>query len=122
LYDVTGDKVVAECLVRDSRTLQAIHDYLTPCERSEGAAGAMRSGPVIGRLDFYFRSPRRTMSVEFVDAGKNPLCFRVGDRAYLRGGANYQDYQPDHKRLYGIDASAIDEGLASYRELKKICM
>jgi hypothetical protein len=118
LYNEDGDQVSASCVVNDARKVRAIVERLTPHERSEDA-GTMLSLPIACKLGFHCASG--TTWVEFVDAGMNPICFRVGDKAYLRGGARYQRYRSDHQRLYGIDSENVDEARAFYRQLTEMC-
>ncbi len=118
LYDDLGDQLVSQRIIEDKNTIRVIHDCLIPNERSQNAARLLSSGPVIGKLGF--QSARETTWVEFVDAGKNPLCFRVGKDTYLRGGTNYREYVADHKRLYDVESENVDESKLFYQKLFEI--
>ena len=118
LYDENSGNISGECAVADSRTIREIIDCLTPFEESDLAEASMR-GPKLGKLTF--RGPRGATVVEFVSLGKNPVGFRIATKSYARWKKDYRGYRSDHKRLYGHDADAIDEGLLFYRKLLRIC-
>lgn len=119
LYDDSGQKTVAEGIVSDQTTIRPIYDCLVPNESSTIAA-EMMVFPVIGKVGFS-RNTGSMMWVEFIYAGKNPLCFRAGKAAYVRGGTDYASYQTDHKRLYDVDSEHVDEGMLFHRKLEGIC-
>ncbi|WP_406698698.1 hypothetical protein V5E97_07400 [Singulisphaera sp. Ch08] len=119
LYNDSGDQIVSQCVVKDRVTVQQIYDCLIPHEHSKIAMDLLGSGPVIGKLGFQVANG--TTWVEFVDAGMNSLCFQVREVAYIRGGAGYQSYRSDHKRLYGIDSARVAEGMVFHEKLSQIC-
>jgi hypothetical protein len=120
LYDdEASGRIVSQCTVKDSLIVREIHDSLTPSEFVDPVKSMMNAGPVIGKIGF--QGAKTITWVEFVDPGKNPLSFRIGDMTYLRGGSQYKNYQADHKRLYGLDETMIDEGRALYDKLIRLC-
>ena len=119
LYNETGSKIICQGVVKDKIHVQEIRECLIPNEYSKSAAGLMRSGPVIGKVGI--KGPQETTWIEFVDSGKNPLCFQIGENAYLRGGVGYEGYLGDHKRLYGIDSEDVAESKLFYEKLLSIC-
>ena len=120
LYDRANSKVLCRCGIEDRPTIEAILDCLTPHEPSDTAAGLMHSGPVIGKLGF--QGPNGTTWVEFVDPGKNALCFTIGETAHIRTRPDLRSYRSDHRRLYGIDSEWVDEGQLFYEKLMQICL
>jgi hypothetical protein len=108
----------AHCTVRDREAIQHIIDCMTP-ERASASVEQATHTFHIGKLGLHGR--RGPIWVDFFDCGKSPLIFRIGTTAYIRGGQTYLNYRADHKRLYGIDSEAIDEGLGFYRKLLAFC-
>jgi hypothetical protein len=113
-----GRKDLVGCKV-DPKYYNIIIRCLIPSEESR-AAGEMLVLPRLGELRI-LASDGRTRRIVFVDAGKNPLCFELDGRAYLRGGRRYSHYAEDHRDLYDLPAETIDEARMFMKKLVWIC-
>jgi hypothetical protein len=93
---------------------------LSPAESSQGAAKMMVL-PLLGSIRIKLRHGRER-HVEFVDSGKNPLCFNLDGISYLRGGERYSRYLEDHRELYGLPAEYLDEAMPFADKLVALCL
>ncbi|MDR3620696.1 MAG: hypothetical protein P4L85_15195 [Paludisphaera borealis] len=112
LADVTNCRI-------DEKHFATVLDCLKPSE-SSAFAREMTVFPNMGEIRIRMKNGR-TRRVDFVDAGKNPLCFMVDGAAFLRGGHDYPNYREDHLRLYKLPSEAIDEALSFAYKLHEIC-
>jgi len=89
-----------------------------PSLSSDEARTAMKS-PIQGMVETF--SDQGETKVEFVDVGKNPVCFQIGKLAYLRTETSEERLSAFHLRQYGVNTPSIAEGYAFYHKLLSIC-
>ena len=119
LFDI-GDGVgeVGRCTVSEPTLIRGIVGCMDHAAPNRLAEEFMRL-PIIGRLTL--RGESGTQQVEFVEAGMNPLVFRLGDVAFARQNGDDDVAIAHHQKYYGHDSAVIDEGMSLHRKLEIIC-
>ena len=119
LFEI-GDGVgeVARCTVSEPTLIRGILGCMDHAAPNPLAEDFMRL-PIIGRLNL--RGEVGTQQIEFVEAGMNPLVFRLGDVSFARQNGDNEEAIAHHQKYYGHDSAVIDEGMSFHRKLEIIC-
>lgn len=112
----THNKQYISYIEFDKNNIYKLYKCVTPIELSEDASDFIKAGPIIGEIGFK-KNNGSFVWLKFADAGKNPLCFNIDGKSYIRGGANYNNYKKDHIDNYSIDSINIDESMELYKKI-----